>query len=126
MNRAASRLMHAAGTATTTVRAMQAAVVAAAMLIVVGAAVAAQADAWAAPPSDLNTVIDNITKWLVGLLVSLATLFLTVGGIRYLLAGGDPGEVGKAKDTLKYAAIGYGVAVLAPVLVNILKGFVGG
>ncbi len=73
----------------------------------------------------LDAVIGNITKWLVGLLVSLATLFLTVGGLRYLLAGGDPGEVAKAKDTLKYAAIGYGVAVLAPVLVKILQGFVG-
>jgi hypothetical protein len=37
-----------------------------------------------------------------------------------------PGEVGKAKDTLKYAAIGYGVAALAPLLVGILRGFVGG
>ncbi|GAB3979271.1 hypothetical protein GCM10029978_074200 [Actinoallomurus acanthiterrae] len=80
----------------------------------------------AAPPKDLNTVINNITKWLVGLLVALATLFLTVGGVRYLLAGGDPGEVNRAKETLKYAAIGYGVAVLAPLLVSILKGFVGG
>jgi hypothetical protein len=74
----------------------------------------------------VNSVINNITKWLVGMLVALATLFLTIGGLRYLIAGGDPGEVGKAKETLKYAAIGYGVAVLAPVLVGILKGFVGG
>jgi len=80
----------------------------------------------AAPPKDLNTVINNITKWLFGLLVALATLFLTVGFIRYLLAGGDPGEVNKAKDTLKYAAIGYGGAMLAPMLVGILKSFVGG
>ncbi|GAB3971403.1 hypothetical protein GCM10029978_046530 [Actinoallomurus acanthiterrae] len=74
---------------------------------------------------DLPTVIGNITKWLVGMLVALATLFLTIGGVRMLLAGGDPGEVAKAKENLKYAAIGYGVAVLAPVLVQILKGFVG-
>jgi hypothetical protein len=33
--------------------------------------------------------------------------------------------VSRAKDTLKYAAIGYGVAALAPVLVTILKGFTG-
>lgn len=97
-----------------------------ALLVVVFAAPDALARTVAAPPQDLTTVINNITKWLVGLLVSLATLFLTVGGIRYLLAGGDPGEVNKAKDTLKYSAIGYGVAVLAPVLVSILKGFVGG
>ncbi|WP_395107265.1 pilin [Actinomadura sp. SCN-SB] len=94
--------------------------------LIASTVVAGAAEALAEPPQDLNTVINNITRWLVGLLASLATLFLTVGGIRYLLAGGDPGEVAKAKDTLKYAAIGYGIAVLAPVLVNILKGFVGG
>lgn len=96
-----------------------------ALVLVVFAAPDASA-AVLAVAKDLNTVINNITKWLVGILVASATLFLTIGGLRYLIAGGDPGEVGKAKDTLKYAAIGYGIAVLAPVLVGILKGFVGG
>jgi hypothetical protein len=73
----------------------------------------------------LPQVIQSITAWLVGLIAAIATLCLTIGGIRYLFAGGDPGEVAKAKDTLKYAAIGYGVAALAPVLVTVLKGFVG-
>lgn len=76
------------------------------------------------PPADLKTVITRITNWLVGLLVALSTLLLTIGGLRYLLAGGDPGEVNKAKDTPKYAALSYGIAALAPLLVNILKGFV--
>lgn len=116
-----SRRSRAANTAART----SAAVVTAALIVITTAA-GAHAQLSAAPPEDLNTVINNITRWLVGLLVSLATLFLTVGGIRYLLAGGDPGEVGKAKDTLKYAAAGYSVAVLAPVLVKILQGFVGG
>src|SRR5699024_12534921 len=75
--------------------------------------------------TDLDTVITNIRSWLMGLLVVLATLLLTVGGLRYLLAGGDPGEVNKAKVTLKYAALGYLVAILAPLLVEILRGFVG-
>ena len=96
------------------------------MVLLITAASAAQAIALEAAAQSLDAVIANITKWLVGLLVSLATLFLTIGGIRYLLAGGDPGEVAKAKDTLKYAATGYSVAVLAPVLVKILQGFVGG
>lgn len=78
-----------------------------------------------AAPTDLKTVINNLRSWLVGLLVALATLCLTIGGIRYLLAAGDPGEVSKAKETLKYAAIGYGVAALAPGLVEILKRIVG-
>lgn len=75
--------------------------------------------------ADLNQVITNLRNVLVGLLVGLATLFATIGGVRYILAGGDPGEVEAAKKTLKYAALGYGIAVLAPVLVQILKKIVG-
>jgi hypothetical protein len=78
-----------------------------------------------AAPSDLKTVINNLRTWIIGMLVALATLFLTVGGLRMLLAAGDPGEVSKAKEALKYAAIGYGIAALAPVLVEILKRIVG-
>ncbi|WP_346433955.1 pilin [Nonomuraea composti] len=76
-------------------------------------------------PDSLNAVIDNLRNVIVGLLVALATLFLTVGGVRYILAGGDPGEVEAAKKTLRYAALGYGIAVLAPLLVSVLKGIVG-
>ncbi|WP_431932740.1 pilin [Nonomuraea jabiensis] len=78
-----------------------------------------------AAPASLNAVIDNLRNVIVGLLVALATLFLTVGGVRYILAGGDPGEVEAAKKTLRYAALGYGISVLAPLLVTILKGIVG-
>jgi hypothetical protein len=88
-------------------------------------ATAAPAAVLAAKVTSLNQVITNITVWIGGLLGGLATLLATIGGVRYLLANGDPTEVVKAKETLKYAAIGYGVAVLAPVLLTILKGFVG-
>ena len=42
------------------------------------------------------------------------------------MAGGDPGEVAKAKVAFRSAAIGYGLAVLAPVIVTILKSLTGG
>lgn len=75
--------------------------------------------------ASLTDVLNNIRNWLVGLLASLATVFFTVGGVRYLAADGDPGEVGKAKQAFKSAAVGYGLAALAPILVEILKGIVG-
>ncbi|GAA3624588.1 hypothetical protein GCM10022419_132730 [Nonomuraea rosea] len=77
-------------------------------------------------PKDLNAVFDNLRNWLIGLLAALATLMLTIGGLRYLVAGGDPGEVQKAKAALKAAAFGYGLAVLAPLFVSVLKRIVGG
>jgi hypothetical protein len=74
----------------------------------------------------INQVLNNTTLWIIGILAGLATLMLTLGGVRYLLANGDPAEVEKAKTALKSAAIGYGLAILAPVIVTILKGLVGG
>ncbi|OLT20700.1 hypothetical protein BJF79_47170 [Actinomadura sp. CNU-125] len=78
-----------------------------------------------AAAESLDQVIDNLRTVIVGLLVGLATLFATIGGVRYILAGGDPGEVEAAKKTLRYAAIGYAIAVLAPVLVELLQKVVG-
>lgn len=83
--------------------------------------------AWAAPPPgpSLTTVIDNLRTWLVGILAAVATLFLTIGGLRYLAASGDPGQVEKAKTALKSAAVGYALAILAPLLVSIIASVVG-
>jgi hypothetical protein len=72
----------------------------------------------------LNGVIGSLRVWLVGILAGLATLFLTIGGIRYLTAGGDPAQVERAKTALKSAAIGYALAALAPILVSILQSVV--
>lgn len=87
-----------------------------AMLIVPEVALAA---------TSLNQVIDNLRTWLIGLLVALATLLLTIGGVRYLLAAGDPSALEKAKGTIKAALVGYALAALAPVLVSVLQGIVG-
>ena len=92
---------------------------AAAVVLLVAVAPPAFASTGSAATS-LNTVIDNLRNWLVGILAAVATLFLTVGGLRYLTAGGDPGQVEKAKTALKSAAIGYALAALAPLLVSIL------
>ncbi|MGH9092471.1 MAG: pilin [Acidimicrobiales bacterium] len=94
--------------------------------IVVALLVAAAPPAFAAGGPTLSGVISNLTNWIVGILAGVATLFLTIGGLRYLTAGGDPGQVEKAKIALKSAAIGYALAILAPLLVSILASLVGG
>ncbi|MDE1673191.1 pilin, partial [Nocardia gipuzkoensis] len=87
----------------------------------------------AAPPhtdvlaiaSSLGEVIDNARNWIVGILAGLATLFLTIAGARYLLGGGDPSEIEKAKTAFRAACLGYALAMLAPVIVAVLKSIVG-
>lgn len=73
----------------------------------------------------VDAVLGNIRNWLMGILAALATTFLTIGGVRYVTAAGNPGEVEKAKTAFKSAAIGYALAALAPLVVTVLQGIVG-
>ena len=97
-----------------------------ALLGAIGVLMTPVAAAAAAPaPPTLGGVIDALRLWVVGLLAGLATLFLTIGGVRYMTAGGDPGQVERAKTALRSAAIGYALAALSPVIVAILRSIVG-
>ncbi len=80
----------------------------------------------AAPPTSVNQVLNNLRAFLVSILAGLATLALTVGAVRYLWAQGDPGEIGRAKEAFRGAAIGYLLAALAPLGVAVLQSIVGG
>src|SRR5436190_6580287 len=75
--------------------------------------------------SDVNAVIDSIRNWVAGVLAALATLFLTIGGIRYLVASGNPRAVEEGKAAIRSALIGYGLAALAPMFVDILRRVLG-
>ncbi|GAA1025694.1 hypothetical protein GCM10009557_00610 [Virgisporangium ochraceum] len=112
MHRTATRLVTVAGVAG---------------LMVLGAvsAAVAQPEPSTPPVNDLPTVINNMTGWITGILAAVATLFLTIGGARYLMAGDDPSEVERAKGALKSAGIGYALALLAPVILTILKNILG-
>jgi hypothetical protein len=74
----------------------------------------------------LPEVISGLQAWIMGILAAVATLFLVLAGVYYATAGGDPAQVDKAKGAFKNALIGYGLAVLAPVLLEVVKGIVGG
>jgi Type IV secretion system pilin len=75
--------------------------------------------------ASVTDVLTNIRNWIMGMLAGLATVFLSLGGVRYVLAAGDPGEIEKAKTAFKSAGLGYGLATLAPLIVEVLKGIVG-
>ena len=79
----------------------------------------------AAAIGDINGLIDSIRNWVAGLLAGLATLFLTLGGLRYLTAGGNQRAVEEGKGAIKSALIGYALAALSPMLVDILRKVLG-
>jgi Type IV secretion system pilin len=96
-----------------------------AIAVALAALLALVASPAALAASDLNQVIENLRVWITGLLAGLATLLLMIGGVRYLLAGGDPGMHERAKGSIRTALIGYALALLAPVLVSIVQRIVG-
>jgi len=73
----------------------------------------------------IDAVLTNIRNWIMGILALLATVFVTIGGVRYVLANGDPSEVEAAKRSFKSAGFGYALAALAPLVVEVLRGIVG-
>jgi hypothetical protein len=105
-------------------------------MLAVGIVIAGAADAQASATSgvqqaaqlavnDLPTIVSNLRNWVMGILAALATLFLTIGGVRYLMAGGDPSEVERAKAAFRSAAMGYVLAVIAPVVLTVLQSIIG-
>ncbi|WP_414944846.1 pilin [Amycolatopsis sp. cmx-11-32] len=95
-------------------------------LLLTGSAASAETVHVVALARTLDEVLDNIREWIMGILAGIAVVFLSIGGLRYLMASGDPGEIEKAKGAFKAAGIGFGLAALAPIVVEILKGIVGG
>jgi hypothetical protein len=74
----------------------------------------------------LPQVIANRRAWVMGILAAVATLFLVLAGVYWATAGGDPAQVERAKGALKNALVGYGLAVLAPILFQVVRSIVGG
>ncbi|MEU4767687.1 pilin [Actinosynnema sp. NPDC023794] len=96
------------------------------LLVLLAPGAVAQADTVVlAIAGSVDEVLNNIRNWLMGILAGLATVFLTVGGVRRVFGAGDPGEQEKAKQAFRSAGIGYGLAALAPLVVTVLKGIVG-
>ena len=99
---------------------------AAAALLLSGSAAHAETVQYVALAQSVDQVLSNIRSWIMGILAGVALVFLTIGGLRYLMASNDPGEIEKAKGAFKAAGIGFGLAALAPLVVEILKTIVGG
>src|SRR5438046_8218820 len=59
-----------------------------------------------AADGDLTSVIDSIRLWVAGILAALATLYLTIGGVRYLMANGSPRAMEEGKNAIRSALIG--------------------
>lgn len=55
----------------------------------------------------------TIFSVVIGTLASVALLIIVIAGLRYILSGGDPATMAKAKNAVLYALIGLVVAMAA-------------
>ena len=72
-------------------------------------------------PSDLfgdTGVFRQVTNTILYVVGIIAVIMLIIGGIRYVVSGGDSKKVTDAKNTVLYAIIGLVVCFLAFAIVN--------
>jgi hypothetical protein len=73
-------------------------------------------------PADLfggdNSIFRRVTNVLLFLVGAISVIMLIIGGIRYVISGGDQAQVTSAKNTILYAIVGIVVAFLAYAAVN--------
>ncbi len=69
------------------------------------------------------STISNVMLFLIG---AISVIMLIIGGIRYVVSGGDSTAVQAAKNTILYAIVGIVVALLAYAVVNfVISSFAG-
>lgn len=71
--------------------------------------------------ADIVRILDGVRNLMVGLLIGLSIAALTYAGVRYVISGGDPMSIEKAKSAVKSAIVGFAIALLAPVLIGLVK-----
>ncbi|MDX1765651.1 MAG: pilin [Candidatus Saccharimonadales bacterium] len=60
-----------------------------------------------------NSIFRTVTNILLFLVGAISVIMLVIGGIRYVVSGGDQQAVTNAKNTILYAIVGIVVAFLA-------------
>jgi hypothetical protein len=66
-----------------------------------------------------------VFAWMFYFLIALAIIFVVIAAYRYLTSAGNPEKVKGATNTILYAAIAVGVALLAKSIPLIVASFLG-
>lgn len=80
-------------------------------------------------PRDLfgdTGVFKQVTNTILYIVGIVAVIMLIIGGIRYVISGGDSKKVTDAKNTILYAIIGLVIALLAFAIVNFVVSVIPG
>ena len=70
--------------------------------------------------NSVERVAVNITEIVLGISGALALLLFVIGGVYYIISGGDSGRIKKATGILKTTVIGLAIIIFAGVAIKLL------
>ena len=73
----------------------------------------------------IYSLVEKIAKWFQAFFFILAAIFIIMAAFSYLTSAGDDDRLKRAKSQLIYAVVAIVVALLAFVMVTILKNLMG-
>jgi hypothetical protein len=76
--------------------------------------------------TSIDQVLTSLLTALSGLVVTLAVIFIVLGGILYMMSAGDPGMIKRAKDCWLFSLIGLAIVVAAPTFLKQVIEILGG
>lgn len=77
------------------------------------------------PLLNFNSSLQNVIRVTMAVIAMLSVLFIVIGGLKYVLAAGDPQQITKAKDTILYALVGLALAISTFVILSFVLAGVG-
>lgn len=69
--------------------------------------------------SGIFTTITNVMLFVVG---AISVIMVVIGGLRYVISGGNSTNITAAKNTILYAVIGMVISILAYAMINFVIG----
>ncbi|MBR5647912.1 hypothetical protein IKW73_03215 [Candidatus Saccharibacteria bacterium] len=70
--------------------------------------------------SEVTTTVAGTFQWAIGVAGVVALVFVVGGGIFYMTSNGDPNQLTKAKNMIKYALIGLVIVVLSEAIITFM------
>lgn len=70
---------------------------------------------------DIILIIENVANWMFAILLAVALVFVLLAAYQFLTSGGDPTRVTSARQSLMFALVGVGIALLARSLIYAVR-----
>jgi hypothetical protein len=74
----------------------------------------------------LNDIVKLVINLFSVVVAVIAVIMIIVGGLKYIMSGGDSGNITGAKNTILYAIVGLVIVALAQFIVRFVLDKVGG